>query len=342
MRIIFFNHKGGVSKTTSTFHIGWMLAERGSRVLLVDADPQCNLTSLVMQDDFVNYYTNPQTRENNIKDGVSSAFESKPTPIEHITCYQAPRNGNLFLLPGHPNLTELEPTLSFAQSAPNAFSTMQNLPGAFNALIEKTSVQYNIDYILIDLNPGLSAINQNLFCISDLFILPTNPDPFSLMAIKTLASVLPRWYRVASDWKVAFANSTYPFPDANPKLGGIIVQRYNIRNGRPASPFQNSMDEIFAEVNTVLKPALVVSNMTYNQAIYQGAGMDDNLCLGQIPDFQSLQQQSQYHGIPVFALTDQEIGKVGFVLGQMIEKRREFYNLFTSIVEKIEYLKNNA
>ena len=47
-KIVFFNHKGGVSKTTSTFNIGWKLAEMGHRVLLVDADPQCNLTSVFL------------------------------------------------------------------------------------------------------------------------------------------------------------------------------------------------------------------------------------------------------------------------------------------------------
>ena len=36
-RIALFNHKGGVSKTTTSFHMGWMLAEKGKKVILVDA-----------------------------------------------------------------------------------------------------------------------------------------------------------------------------------------------------------------------------------------------------------------------------------------------------------------
>ena len=47
-KISLFNHKGGVSKTTTTFNLGWMLAERGQRVVMVDADPQCNLTGMVL------------------------------------------------------------------------------------------------------------------------------------------------------------------------------------------------------------------------------------------------------------------------------------------------------
>jgi chromosome partitioning protein len=70
-RVVVFNHKGGVSKTTSAYNIGWMMA-RSHRVLLVDADPQCNLTGLILSDDFEKYYTDDKTRRQNIKDGVSA------------------------------------------------------------------------------------------------------------------------------------------------------------------------------------------------------------------------------------------------------------------------------
>lgn len=56
-RIVLFNHKGGVSKTTTVYNLGWKLAAN-SRVLLVDGDPQCNLTSLILGDDFDSCYLN--------------------------------------------------------------------------------------------------------------------------------------------------------------------------------------------------------------------------------------------------------------------------------------------
>ena len=54
LRLTIYNHKGGVGKTTLTVNIAAALAERNKRVLLIDSDPQCNLTSYLLADDVVN------------------------------------------------------------------------------------------------------------------------------------------------------------------------------------------------------------------------------------------------------------------------------------------------
>ena len=46
--ITFYNHKGGVSKTTTSFNVAHLLSSTGRRVLVVDADPQCNMTELML------------------------------------------------------------------------------------------------------------------------------------------------------------------------------------------------------------------------------------------------------------------------------------------------------
>ena len=111
--ICLFNHKGGVSKTTTAFNLGWMLATKGKRVLLVDCDPQCNLTGMVLgfkkMDDLE--AISGRDRARNIRDGLAPAFESRPTAIDSVECVEIPGNNNLFLLPGHIGLAEYEVTL---------------------------------------------------------------------------------------------------------------------------------------------------------------------------------------------------------------------------------------
>ena len=79
-RIALFNHKGGVSKTTTTFNLGWMLAQQGNRVILVDGDPQSNLTGLVLgyggPSELEEFYSREPDR--NFRSGLAPAFESRP------------------------------------------------------------------------------------------------------------------------------------------------------------------------------------------------------------------------------------------------------------------------
>lgn len=49
--IAFFNNKGGVGKTSLIYHLAWMFAERGIKVLAVDLDPQANLTSMFLDEE---------------------------------------------------------------------------------------------------------------------------------------------------------------------------------------------------------------------------------------------------------------------------------------------------
>ena len=49
--IAFFNNKGGVGKTSMVYHLSWMFADRGLRVIAADFDPQGNLTAAFLDED---------------------------------------------------------------------------------------------------------------------------------------------------------------------------------------------------------------------------------------------------------------------------------------------------
>lgn len=334
-KIVLFNHKGGVSKTTSTFHIGWKLAET-YRVLLVDADPQCNLTSLFLGDKFDNYYEDDNTKHDNIMDGVRNAFDGKPEAITAITCPFARRNPNLYLLPGHMNLSAYDAQLNFAVNAPAALTSLKSLPGSFNALIEKTSERYGIEYVLIDLNPGLSTINQDLFLISDGFIVPTNPDTFSLMAIESLSHILPQWAKWKGENIGKFADSAYPFPEGTPKFIGEIPQRFNIRNGEATRPFRSKINEISRMICDTLVPRLAGEGMLFTEGQYEEAGISvRNYILREIKDFQGLAPKSHKNNVPVFALRDEELELQGAAFTVASGNRATFDEIYTDIAEKI-------
>jgi cellulose biosynthesis protein BcsQ len=334
-KIVLFNHKGGVSKTTTSYNLGWMLASMGKKVLLVDADPQCNLSSLILGEDFEKYYFDDATKFHNIKDGVKVAFQGKPKPIEAVTCFSPAVNGNLFLLAGHADLSEYDAALSFAQNSNNAITALENLPGAFNELISKTSERYNIDFVLIDLNPGLSAINQNLFISSDAFIIPTNPDPFSIMALNTLSVVLPRWVEWADRMRPLFEEATYPLANSKPKFIGEIIQRFNIRKGKAAAPYRDNIDEIKNIVRDKFAPEIAKHKMLFSNEAYADVGISDDFCLLQLKDFQGLLPKAHNAGVPVFALTSEQISETGTVLDGLEKNRDLFKKDFEELSHKI-------
>lgn len=331
--ISMFNHKGGVSKTTSTYHIGWMLSNLGKKVILVDADSQCNLTNIVMGDEhFEHYYENAGS---NIKSAISPAFEGEPFPIEAFSCLQVKENERLWLIPGSFELSEYEVSLGVSFTLSDTLGTLKNLPGSLFKLLNSTAEKYDADYILVDLNPSLSAFNQAFLISSDYFIVPASPDKFSIMALKSLAKILPQWETWAIKARDVLSNAAYPLPSKKPKFLGTIMQRFNIRSGRPTAASQTVINQFHTNIEEVVVPAFHSKDM-----ILDGYGTIQNHCLGLIPDFQTLNANYQQHGYPIFALTDEMLGHSGTVQDAYKAKRIEFNALYLEIANSIELLTN--
>ncbi len=149
------NHKGGVGKTTSVVNIGAGLANHGRKVLLIDLDPQANLT--------ISYGL--AESEKHIYDAYSSGNGLEPVSIRD----------NIDLIPASYNLTAAEMKLKTDVKEENYIST----------LIQPIKEKY--DYVLIDCPPSLGLLTLKAFAASDEVIIPIQPH---FLAVKGLAKII--------------------------------------------------------------------------------------------------------------------------------------------------------
>jgi hypothetical protein len=173
--------------------------------------------------------------------------------------------------------------------------------------------------------------------ISDFFLVPTTADFFSVMAIDSLAKVLPRWYawaKSASSLQI-LKEANYPFPDITLRFLGIVVQNYRIIRGKETAAFQTWIEKIEQAVSGKLIPTLRQSNMMLPSQAYRDRGLKDSLSLAKISNFNSLIALSQEHRTPVYALTPQQLGQTGIVLEQNQKKQEEFRQTFSDLADNI-------
>jgi cellulose biosynthesis protein BcsQ len=375
--ISMFNHKGGVSKTTTTFNLAWMLASKGKRVLMVDADPQCNLTGVVLglnpewpeddevavepddseseeygatQDSAADFWST--NFERTLFGALKPVFDSEPRVLTPVDCLAVDGRPGLFLLPGHLRFGEFEVSLGIAQELAGSMMALRNLPGSIHYLLTQTAEELNIDYVLIDMSPSLGALNQNMVSISDLLIVPTSPDFFSIMALQSLARVLPRWGRWAQS---AAANevlreASYPFPEPRLRLAGIVIQRYRLYRsptedepyGTPTGPFRAWIEKVETASEATFVPALSSAGLTLSPSAYEEAHMPPSLVLAQIQEFNSLLPKSQEFHVPVYELTDRQLDQVGVVLEASLIRIDSLRRLFATMADRILRLADDA
>ena len=161
------NQKGGVGKTTTTFNLGAALASQGKRVLLIDADPQGNLTTYMGWTEDELSVTLNDLLINTLNDR-KNYFDSC---IKH-------HSENLDLIPSDIQLSSIEMTLVGAMSREY---TMRN---SIKELKEK------YDYILIDTQPALGMLTINALASADKVIIPLQPQYLAAKGMTQLLSTI--------------------------------------------------------------------------------------------------------------------------------------------------------
>ncbi|MBD2156006.1 AAA family ATPase [Leptolyngbya sp. FACHB-16] len=338
-KIALFSPKGGVGRTTTALNLGWMLAIKGKRVILVDADPQCVLTELILGSDVEDNEAALELVYNtasNIRTGLAPAFESQPKAIEAVNCIPIKGKENLFLLPGSIVLSEYEVTLGIAQELGASVNALKNLPGSLTALLNKTATKFNADYILIDMSPSFSAINQNLLMTSDFFIAPLLADISSKLSIDALIRVLPKWHSWATtaSSSPALKKALYPFPDIKINFLGTIIQNFLVRHGNIASVAQTSISKLEDVVSANLVPMLRRNSMQLPDQLYTEQKIN-NYTLAKIPSLQNLFTLLQLHGTPVYELTPEQLNYKDLILEDVQREQEEVRHIFEDLADKI-------
>jgi len=188
--ISFINYKGGVGKTTTTFHIGCALAmfEPKKKVLLIDADPQTNLTFLCC--DMAGWENRIKT--NGSLETVYSAYiDHQKQSLRDIVWKKPmarPELANVDLVPSTIELLDIDLRL---QSKTKAATTIQEIAqthldqrSILSEAIKEVAADY--DYILIDCPPNLYLATQNALYASDGYLVTLMPDHFSTVGVTFL------------------------------------------------------------------------------------------------------------------------------------------------------------
>lgn len=167
--IAFANHKGGTGKTTSCLSIAGYLAKRGSKVLVVDFDPQANATSGLGIDRMTLRHTMYDAVLNQIRgyEGVPISQVILKTDVE-----------NLHIAPSEIDLGVAEVLMQRTRQKTRVLSRV----------LEEVRSAY--DYILVDLPPSSGLLTINGLCAADHVIVPLDASIFALEALDNLKTSL--------------------------------------------------------------------------------------------------------------------------------------------------------
>ncbi|MBU5486450.1 AAA family ATPase [Clostridium sp. MSJ-11] len=225
-----FNQKGGCGKSTTCSNLGAYLARHGKKVLLIDMDPQANLTvSVGVNDDELEetIYTLLQLNSKELT-------RERILEVMKETSYE-----RLLILPSDITLSNAEISLASVMSREHVLKRIIEQIGDY------------FDYVLIDCPPSLGLLSVNSLVASDYLIIPVTPQFFSIKGIKHLMET----YTLIKDTL-----------NPNLEIMGVLVTMYDKRKNI-AKDIRTTLVEVFGDkvFNTVIRQDVQIEYSQDNQ-----------------------------------------------------------------------------
>lgn len=250
--IAFFNSKGDVGKTALVYHLAWMYADLGWKVIIADLDPQANLTAAFLDEDRLEELwpdgNHPDTIFGSIQPLSQGTGDIAKPHVEEVdegflppTLFGSP----IGLLVGDLLLSLFEDELSEAwpkclEDNPRAF----RITSAFWRIIQQAAKAHSANIILMDLGPNLSAINRAALIAADYVIMPLFPDVFSLQGLHISGPTLRKWRAEWNDRLAKNTTSDLSLPLGNMQPLGYIVLQHAVRMDRPVQAYNRWLTRI--------------------------------------------------------------------------------------------------
>jgi chromosome partitioning protein len=336
-----YNNKGGVSKTTTTFHLAHALVEHlGKKVLVVDGDPQCNLTELCLYRQIEELDALEEKGEGTalpgttVKEALWPRLEGERASVDiaAIELVQPAPEYEFYLFRGDIALSEAEDRLSYAYSQRMTTDLHQKRNYvAVHDMLRRLGERDNFDFILVDVGPSAGALTRNFFLACDAYVVPVAPDRFNYQAVASLSTILQKWIVEHQQVVTDFQRLNLNVAMGPPEFRGIVMQRFQRHKGIAKPSYQLWIDRIRKRTLEDLIPTIIEAGGV--NAIAKQCRTEPIAAV--IPDFASLAPMMLSRGKPVWRLTQKETDWRGNVWDDRKNEMANLQKLFFSLAESV-------
>jgi chromosome partitioning protein len=315
--VTLYNHKGGVSKTTSTFNLANFLVDQGKRVLMVDADPQCNLTEIALAstiadlDEKAAKSTSVHIAElpgSSVLDALNQRVKGDAAFIDLGKVKTHAIRKNLALLRGSVDLSSIEDDLAEAHVQRLAMRTnLMRTYVAIGDLLTRLADKEGYDYVFVDVGPSSGALTRAFVLACDAFFLPVAPDRFNVQAIGTLSKILDRWMKEHAMIRSQYEDLGLPIRPGAPAFLGAIVQAFKLYAGKPKPGYKLWMGRLPKEITASLKPVMLKHSSEARRLYLPSSS---KAIAVEIPDFNQLAPLMQEVGKAVFNIAQDDTSRI--------------------------------